>query len=215
VLPPILVCASSYFPGFAGSAHADLVNSDFLTAGDKLLVIDTDTNLQWLSPSYTTFQTYDDAFVQNLITSYGFRYATENEVLSMINTNFNSPPIETGTPAGFADAQQFFNVFGINQQTTCRSLRCPRTQGLTSTSQSTDTHDAVGMLQLGSNGSLIQGVWPDWLPDPQVGSWLVRTDSTVGSVPEPGSVALLATIVYGLTFIRRARARAPKSEPSN
>jgi len=125
--------------GIAGCAHADLITSDFLNPGDKLLVTDTATNLQWLTPGYTEDHTYDDAFVQNVINTYGFQYATETQVLDIINANFNNPPTSSpGTTAGYADAQAFFNVFGINENFIfCGSpaVHCPRTQGLTSTSQ--------------------------------------------------------------------------------
>jgi len=103
------------------------------------LVTDTATNLQWLTPGYTEDHTYDDAFVQNVINTYGFQYATETQVLDIINANFNNPPTSSpGTTAGYADAQAFFNVFGINENFIfCGSpaVHCPRTQGLTSTSQ--------------------------------------------------------------------------------
>jgi len=51
-----------------GLACADLLPSDFLSSGDKLLVTDTAAGLEWLSPTYTKDHAYDDAFVQSVIT---------------------------------------------------------------------------------------------------------------------------------------------------
>ena len=159
------------FLGIAACAHADLQVGDFLNAGDKLLVTDTSTGLQWLAPLYTSGHTYDDSFVQSVIATYGFQYAAESTVIDMIDNNFNSPPSTfPGTAAGFADAQAFFDVFGINEQVSCGGP-CPRTQGLTSTSQSTGYQDAVGMIQYSGGGYIIeQNSWPDAIADPQVGS---------------------------------------------
>ena len=128
----------------AGFGQAGLITSDFLSPGDNLLVTDTNTNLQWLKPSYTSSHTFDDAFVQNIISTYGFSYSDEPTVLNMINSNFGNPPVGSpGSPTGFTDAQNFFNVFGINEPTTCTvgmgTVPCPRTQGLTSTSTSAGT----------------------------------------------------------------------------
>jgi hypothetical protein len=105
----------------ASVVNATLINGDFLSPGDRLLVTDTATGLEWLSSVYTAGgHTFDDAFVQSVITTYGFRYATANEALNMINSNFANPPSAfPGTVAGWTDAQNFFNVFGITDNFVC------------------------------------------------------------------------------------------------
>src|SRR6516164_119569 len=91
-----------------GIANASLIKGDFLNPGDGYLITDTSTGCQWLTPYYTRGQTYDDTVVQNLIATYGLRYATYSEASSMIDNNFGNPPQSSpGTPAGFADAQAF------------------------------------------------------------------------------------------------------------
>jgi len=190
---------------------ATLIVGDFLTTGDHLLVTDTSTNLQWLKPLYTAGDTFNDSTVQAIIASYGFQYATEAQVVSMINTNFNNPPVNSpGTPTGFTDVQQFFSVFGINSNFSCSGGPCPRTQGLTSTSSSSGTHVAVGMIQVGPNGYMIDpNPWPDGISDTQVGSWLIRSSAT--AAPEPVT-SLPCLIGLGLLAIGRARRRGRADE---
>jgi hypothetical protein len=193
--------------GMIGQASASsLVVGDFLNTGDHLLVTDTSTGLEWLKPLYTAGDAYDNAFVQSLISSDGFRYATEAEVVSMLNNNFNNPPVGSpGTVAGLQDVLNFFNIFGINQQETCGGppTPCPRTQGLTSTATTfggSPAHVGVGMIEFQGNGFMLDpNPWPDSLSgDLQMGSWLVRADSPV---PEPGpmlsSAIGLALLVIG------------------
>ncbi len=201
----------------AGSAHATLVVSDFLTPGDHLLVTDSATGLQWLTPVYTRNHDYDDSFVQSIIATYGFAYASETQVIDMIDQNFNNPPLDPGTYAGYQDAAAFLNIFGIAANTVCEVSGdhppfhpCPRTQGLTSTSSSPGTHDGVGMLYVfngnASYGYLIeQNAWLDTgSTDPQVGSWLVRS---INPVPEPASLALAAAGMALLAVRVRLRRR--------
>jgi hypothetical protein len=150
--------------------------------------------LQWLTPFYTRGHSFNDSTVQNLITTYGFRYATDTETLNMVNNNFNNPiTTSPGNAAGFASAQSFFSVFGINQSVSC-GLPCPRTQGLTSAAgSSANTHLAFGMIELGSNGwFIVNNSWSDSSTDIQLGSWLVRTVQ----VPEPSTLYFLGLVYW-------------------
>lgn len=182
----------------ASVSQAALVQSDFLTAGDKLLVTDTATDLQWLSPLYTRSHLYNDSFVQGVISTYGFRYATATETLDMVHANFGYPPTTfPGDAAGFTAAGAFMDTFGVAAYVTCGSpvVPCPRTQGLTATpttSGSDPAHIGIGMIQLGSAGWLIDNnPWRDDIADSQMGSWLVRA-SAESQTPEPQAVALAA-----------------------
>jgi hypothetical protein len=190
-----------------GIANASLIKGDFLNPGDGYLITDTSTGFQWLTPYYTRGQTYDDTVVQNLIATYGLRYATYSEASSMIDNNFGNPPQSSpGTPAGFADAQAFFNLFGINEQVSC-GAPCPRTQGLTSDPGTSGAHLGIGMIQLGSNGwEITQNNWPDSVADVQMGSFLVRSTNAAAAAPEPATWATLA-LSFGVlgAFARRFR----------
>ena len=187
------------------TANASLIRGNFLSPGDGLLATDTVTGLEWLSPLYTSNQLFDDAFVQGVITTYGFQYATATEVLNMINSNFANPPtVSPGTVAGWSDAQNFFSVFGISQFVSCGGGPCPRTQGLTSDVGSPGTHLGFGMIQIGTTGYAIENnPWPDTIHDTQMGSWLVRTAAT--PVPEPGSLALLGVGLLGIGCSRQTK----------
>lgn len=187
----------------ATTASAGLLKQDFLTPNDGLLVRDTVTNLEWLTPVYTRGNTYNNVFVQGVLTTYGFRYATATEVTSMVNTNFGNPTtVASGDVAGFNSAAAFFNLFGIAEQVNCSGGPCPRTQGLTSTPGSGGAHLGFGMIQLGPTGWFItNNNWPDTIVDTQMGSFLVRT-STVTDTPEPGTMVLMGMGLMGLAWRR-------------
>lgn len=192
-----------------GAAHAALVPTDFWSAGDRLLVQDDTTGREWLSPVATSNHAWGDALIQGLF-SQGFRYASRAEVLDLIDDNFGLPTSDLpGDAAGFAIAQQFFDVFGVAEKVRCQSasgwLNCPRTQGLTADAGQPGTHIAVGLIQWGSNGYLLDNnAWFDGSKDVQLGSWLVRTHAAQ-ALPEPGSLALLMAAGLGAAWVRRRR----------
>ena len=192
----------------ATTASAGLLKQDFLAPNDGLLVRDTVTNLEWLTPVYTKGNPYNNAFVQGVLTTYGFRYATATEAFDMINNNFGNPTtVSPGDVAGFNAAGQFCGYFGITENVFCGVGPCPRTQGLTSTPGGGGSHLAFGMIQFGSTGWFISNNnWPDSAVDPQMGSWLVRT-STVGDVPEPGTMVLMGMGLIGLAWRRVSASR--------
>jgi hypothetical protein len=180
------------------------MQSDFFTPGDGLLVTDDATELVWLSPVATTGISRNTILAghDGLVTTEGFRYATENEVVSMIQSNFGTITTEY-TASGFDAAEAFFDVFGIAQNSNCfldgEFVPCPRTQGITSDLSVgfSDRHDAVGVIQFGPNGRLIvDNPFPDSDTSSQFGSWLVR------EVPEPSSCVMI-TFGCGLLAFRR------------
>lgn len=194
---------------FSQTSFAALQREDFRSANDGALVVDTNTNLEWLSPVFTKGQSFNSiaAGYQNLVTTEGFRYASRNEVLSMFSNNFGPLPTAPGSPAGYATVQSIFNTFGVAEFTTC-GQPCPRTQGLTSDlGSSPNTHIAVGVIQFGQNGYLIDNnPWPDSFSDRQLGSWLVRAD-VVSAVPEPETYAMLLAGLGVVGFAARRKAK--------
>lgn len=197
----LLACLLLAFPG----AHAALIKGDFRNAGDGLLIFDTDTGLEWLSPLLTRGDGYNGSVVQNLIAGDGFRYATASEASSMIRDNFDDP-INTnpGDLAGFQSAQAFFDVFGINQAFNCSAVGpCPRTQAFTSTQITPGRRLAYGMIQFGSTGYMLDGLNQfETFNGQQIGSWLVRGGSA--PVPAPAAILLLPLLLLG------ARRRSPR-----
>ncbi len=69
------LCTFFLAAAVATTASAGLLKQDFLTPNDGLLIRDTVTNLEWLTPVYTRGNTYNNVFVQGVLSSYGFRYA--------------------------------------------------------------------------------------------------------------------------------------------
>ena len=184
------------------TASAGLLQTGFITPTDGLLINDSVTHLQWLTPVYTRGHTYNDSVVQSVITSYGFRYATATEATDLINRNFGNPPtMSPGTPAGYTAATAFMNLFGVAEYVTC-GAPCPRTQGLTSDIGTAGTHLGFGMITVGSNGwALMNNAWPDTIADTQMGSFLVRATPT--AAPEPASAALVGLGILAVLFARR------------
>lgn len=191
----------------ASIANAGLIKGDFLTTGDGLLITDTATSLEWLSPLATRYQTYGNATIQNIESAYGFHYATYSQTTAMLTANFGSVSATApGDAAGFTAANSFFSIFGVAENTTCGDgSPCPRTQGLTSDPGSfANTHLGAGMITLGSTGWMItNNPWPDNFGDTQMGSWLVRDASSSAETPEPASVGLALAGTGMLLLLRR------------
>lgn len=201
--------------GTSQAAKASLVNSDFLAAGDNLIVTDTATDLEWLSPYLTRGQSVNAVLggYAGLLTTYGFRFATAAETLSMINNNFGNPPVGyPGTSAAYASAANFFAVFGLNEYVTCQEgfsgpyVPCPRTQGW---ALDGSTITQLGMIQFGSNGYMIDSAntlgSAGNTTDSQLGEWLVR--DAVAATPLPPALVLFASGLGALTLLGRRRKR--------
>jgi hypothetical protein len=197
-----------------------LTIGDFTTPGDHLLVTDSATGLEWLAPIATRNVSLNMILggYEGLLTTEGFRYATHEEVDSMIVDNFGSQTTASpGDAAGYAAAGDFFDVFGLNAPYTCIDpdggpglVACPRTQGW---SMDPTGIWQVGMLQWGPYGQMLDdaaGPTADFLAawgdhrDFQLGHWLVR-DAPLSPVPEPATFALLGTGIATLIVRRRRR----------
>ncbi len=74
---------------FSSTAHATLIEKDFLSAGDALLTFDTETELEWLDVTHTLNLSFSD--VQSELGEGGqfdgWRYATGMEIVDLW-TNF-------------------------------------------------------------------------------------------------------------------------------
>lgn len=64
------------------TSRATLVSMDLFTPGDKLLTLDTDTNLEWLDLTLTVGQTYDTVAggFGTYTTALGFSFANVTQV---------------------------------------------------------------------------------------------------------------------------------------
>lgn len=70
---------------FSTGSHSAVIDRDWQSAGDNLIIRDTDTGLDWLDLSATADLSHDTV-VANLESGgafYGFRLATQDEVLTL------------------------------------------------------------------------------------------------------------------------------------
>jgi len=76
--------------GIVSSANAALVNIDWQSSGDQLLVLDTNSSLQWLKLTETDGLRYSEVSGQlGVGGSYqGFRYANNSEIVALFTTYF-------------------------------------------------------------------------------------------------------------------------------
>ncbi len=140
-------------------SNAELTVSDFRSSGDALLVTDTVTGVQWLSPLATNTASYNDVIggIDGLVTTEGFTVASDSQVLDLLSDNFDNPTTISSVE-NYSKALTFFDVFGIANHVTCPSATppgaCPRTQAL-SLDPAGDLR-ALGMISNGGvEGSVI------------------------------------------------------------
>lgn len=86
----ISACIALLSGTLALPASAALVNVDWQTAGDGLMVRDTDTNLKWLKLTQTAGMTYEQVYGQLGPggTFEGLRYATNAECVALFGEYF-------------------------------------------------------------------------------------------------------------------------------
>jgi len=194
-----------------GTANAALVKLDFQTAGDELLILDTATNLEWLSPLVTAGQSYNSVIggFNSLVTTEGFSVAGAATVRSMFNTNFDNPT-STVTIDNFLKAQAFMNTFGVTEFANCSAATppgaCPRTQAW---AVDGTTLTGLGMITFGgTHGQVIDfsgtvGSFGN-ITDGQRGVWLIRAD-TLTSVPIPSAMLLFGSGLAALGAWRQRK----------
>ncbi len=82
----------AFMVGFAnGPAHSTLLESDWQTAGDGLVIWDTDTNLEWLNLTQSNGMSYSEVYsaCSSGGSFEGMRYATNSEVINLWTNYFS------------------------------------------------------------------------------------------------------------------------------
>ena len=175
-------------------AHATLVEAGWNTPEDKLLLLDTDTGLEWLDLPLTAGMSVSEVLSQMSPggTLEGFRYATSDEVHALFQSA-QIPDLNTWSMGNYNPVCDLVRRIGM---TACDPYGRNKAAALGYVDPNTDgaivlakvavlifNHDYVGVA-VAHTGLLSE---PPWLGEdcdpngcnPSVGSWLVRPSPAV------------------------------------
>lgn len=205
---------------FSLQASADFISLDWKTDGDKLITVDTTTQLQWLDLAETRHMNVNDVSSELVDGGQlpGFRFATSIEVEQLL-THFGliQPYDRVYRPDIYTASKDFFSYLGSfsNEPENYDVVvaRASGESGITSGYAIASCH--AGLLFF-CPGDIENGPAPAYGTayvateeiDPEYrgyvyASWLVREESI--SVPEPSSLLLLISALLILVFSRRFR----------
>ncbi|NDV11384.1 PEP-CTERM sorting domain-containing protein [Crenobacter caeni] len=187
--------------GLAGGAHAQLFKRDLL-AGDQLLVFDNASGLEWLQPVATLGGGYEGAVVKSVMSTYGLRYASSQEVQQLIQGNFGELvlfPDHIYKKENGPVLNSFYEWFDPMSRSSFdddygKDLWANSADAVHGYSWSSISGGAPFVFE----GSQIRGTWP------LAGNWLVRP---VSPVPEPASALLMLSGLGVVGWWRRNRGR--------
>jgi len=173
-------------------AIAELIEADFISAGDSLLTYDTDTNLEWLDITY--FQGSSRSVVEiyhsGFLSTYGFRYANQSE----ISTLFSNAGIQEiaddieWTSVNYDGVQYLQSLIGVTHDTGVGELPFgPLSSGIADFDVPVTFRNPVVSLQLYTvdpswpvaRATLEEDVVSSSLAMSWVGHYLVRDAQTV------------------------------------
>jgi hypothetical protein len=187
------------------AAHATLLSTDWKTAGDNFVTVDTNSKLEWLDLTQTSNHSYNDV-VANLGTGglfEGWTLATESDVNTLLTHAGVPLPYSLGNDATIAaETASLLQLIGAQQN--------PTPQSSTSRGLISDLIPSSGSHQYlltGANtaNSFYQtgfGTRSDTNIDPAIGTYLVRA----ASIPEPATLALMGLGLAGIGYKQRKSA---------
>ncbi|WP_281559485.1 PEP-CTERM sorting domain-containing protein [Thalassomonas sp. RHCl1] len=193
------------------TAHAGIITSDWQTAGDNKVSIDTSTGLEWLKITETRSYTFDS--IQGELGQggifEGWRLPTEQEITNLWRSFFPDAPstyyhytdMDTIDGVGSAAALAWTDALGYGYWGTT-GFRYSYGLFLDDNNQSKAygfiiNNNAYGHMTPG----LAQG------SHNYNGLFLVAGDSQPSSVPVPGSAILMLLGLSGLAFARKRKAK--------
>lgn len=190
---------------------AALVENDFLSSGDTLLTQDSDTGMEWLDVSYT--RGAGRSVVRNgykdLVTTHGFRYATQLEVANFFYSAGISDLTNSFSDSNLASVEYLQELIGITATYGWGDYSWadgPLTSGLVELDNPIIFQSAVATLQVadffpGARATVSDYMAQDSVSMSWAGSFLVRD---IQAVPVPATAWLLGTAISLLVWLRRA-----------
>jgi hypothetical protein len=181
----------------ASPIHAALYQTNSPTFGPNSVTVDTSTQLGWLDLNESAGLTYNQVSseMQAGEAFYGFRYATEQEVIGLYTAAGLTPSANGDTshyyPASSPSIQLLFSLIG----TTGIINGHPGIIAMSGTSDSSGLYRSPSIYSFQINGNTEYWVSGDSVnygstySFPELSSWLVEP------VPEPSSAQLLMTAV--------------------
>ena len=197
---------------FCSSAQASLLEFDLFSAGDRLITRDTDTGLDWLDLTETIDFSYDEMLMElgdgGLFA--GFRYATTTDIDRLQQSaELSSGLFFTITPSIYQRVADLIDMVGVTNFDSDTGYKAA--YGITSDPflpTSTIDDRIFRGFSLTAGASASQGVIPDNLSSPFIGSWLIRDTPT--AVPLPSTIFLFVSgiaILLGWRSISERRER--------
>ena len=106
----LILCLSVFFVAYLSpiaNANAALVKKDLVSAGDQLVILDTDTNLEWLSLDATKNRSIDSLISgtsgPDYLGEFGFHFSSQTE-LGVVWGNAGVPLSTSGLTSTFTSA---------------------------------------------------------------------------------------------------------------